>query len=107
MTVTSTTCHRTSPGLWAITVRWAATGGRYTDLGSPGAWTRTPVTGGTRTRRATTSIGGWAGVPGPVPAPQSVTLGWGELIAPPAWDGNPVREQYWTGSPVTIPVRCA
>jgi hypothetical protein len=105
VTVAGTTCAKAGEG-WAVTVRWAATGGRYVDLGSPGAWSRTTVSGGRRTWQAKVSVLGWTGVPGPVPAPTSVTLGWGELVAPTTWHGDLTREQYWQGAPVSVPVTC-
>ena len=106
VTLTGTTCTRTGTGTWAVTARWAANGGRYTDLGSPGAWTRTAVNGGRRTWQARVSVSGWGGIPGPVPAPTSVVLGWGELVAPAGWRGDVTREQYWQGAARSIRVTC-
>lgn len=101
-------CSQTGPGEWAVTVRWTATKGRYTDLGTYGRRTRVAVTPtATRVFASTVVVSGWQGMTGTPAPPESVTAAYAELVAPAGWNGDPRRESTWHGTRLTVPVSCA
>jgi hypothetical protein len=100
------TCVKVDASTWKVTMRWTATGGRYTDFDDYAGTRARVTTTQARTWIKTIKVYGFGTAGAPVAAPTTVYGRYSHRIAPYLWNGYQTSVTTLNSAYVTAPVSC-